>query len=91
MAYVILTACLFCQSAVTLNLSPLALTANTFVIMGFTVLAIVNITAVKQIVYLTMCRNNCTERGAVLHSLFHKFFRLHAAAVVGKTDYAVFK
>ena len=68
---------------------PLALGANSPVRMFACVNAVVNVTAVKQRIILTMSDDNFAECLCPLHSLFHHFLRLNTSAVVGKSDYVL--
>ncbi len=86
MAHMILTACLFSKQTISFNLCPLAFRANTLVIMKPCILTIVDITALKQVIHLTMGRNYFAELCTFRHCLLHKCVSLHTRSVITEAD-----
>ena len=76
------------EAHVPLDLPPLALAHNAFVPVGGRVGPGVDIAALQQLVYLAVRHDHFAEALRLLHGTAHRFFALHAPAVVRKGDAA---
>ena len=87
MADMVLAAGLLRERDIALHLPPLALRTDAFMPVFAAVDPVVDITAPQQVVDLAVGHDGLADRRGPAHRLLHQFVRLHAAAVVGKSDH----
>ena len=85
MAYMKTTPSLFYQTDVAFYLFPLAFRHDATVSILFGILTCVDIAAIEQCFYFAVSHHEAIHRTNAFHSLAHKFFALHAAAVIRET------
>ncbi len=78
---------LSCKLNISFNLSPLALTTDSPVIMLFCINAVMDVTAVQKLVHLAVSDDWLAEGFGLKHSFAHQLAILNTLAVIREGDY----